>query len=67
MSFSCFRGTFLAVHRHLMRLVAKQSQLPFSGSFNPRDIVSLSATGGRAKEGIACGPVSVIKVREDVE
>lgn len=58
-----FRDTFLAGHRHLMPVEAQQSQLHFSGSSDHTVTVSLSAAGGRAKEVIVCGPVSVIKVR----
>ena len=57
-----FRDTFLAGHRHHMQVMALQSLLHFSGSSDHMDTVSLSAAGGLAKEGIACGPVSTIKV-----
>ena len=58
-----FRDTSSAGHRHLMQGVAQQSLLHFSGSSDHKDTVSLSAAGGLAKEEIACGPVSTIKVR----
>jgi len=45
-----------------MQVMAQQSLLQFSGSSDHMDTVSLSAAGGLAKEGIACGPVSTIKV-----
>lgn len=45
-----------------MQVMALQSLLHFSGSSDHMDTVSLSAAGGLAKEGIACGPVSTIKV-----
>ena len=45
-----------------MQAMAQQSLLHFSGSSDHMDTVSLSAAGGLAKEGIACGPVSTIKV-----
>lgn len=45
-----------------MQVMAQQSLLHFSGSSDHMDTVSLSAAGGLAKEGIACGPVSTIKV-----
>ena len=58
-----FRDTSLAGHRHHMQVMAQQSLRHFSGSSDHMDTVSLSAAGGLAKEEIACGPVSTIKVR----
>jgi len=46
-----------------MQVMVQQFLLHFSGSSGHMDIVSLSAAGGLAKEEIACGPVSTIKVR----
>ena len=51
-----FRDTSLAGHKHHMQAMALQSLHHFSGSSDHMDIVSLSAAGGLAKEGIACGP-----------
>jgi len=47
-----------------MQVMAQPSLHHFSGSSDHMDTVSLSAAGGLAKEEIACGPVSTIKVRE---
>ena len=47
-----------------MLVMAQQSLRHFSGSSDHMDTVSLSAAGGLAKEEIACGPVSTIKVRK---